>query len=213
MSHKTRIGEEQTLQEGALPLTPRASSGGRSRGSAQSPRPAARKASRDTRTGSSRRSASLSRDVLKDAAEVRALAASAVPRAKSEAAPKQAPVARKGVARKKKASPASAVTRRSSTRNAWSRQEPAPLDNLTPKTRAGAGSGSEKASASEGNGHFEHEEIARLAYSSWEARGCQGGSPEEDWFRAQAEVRLRKENLKKTRAHSGARRAQKKGRA
>jgi hypothetical protein len=87
------------------------------------------------------------------------------------------------------------------------------LDNLTPKTLAGAGSGSEKASASEGKGHFEHEEIARLAYSYWEARGCQGGSSEEDWFRAQAKIRLRKENLKETRAHGGARRAQKKGRA
>lgn len=34
----------------------------------------------------------------------------------------------------------------------------------------------------------EHEEIARLAYSYWEARGCQGGSPEEDWFRAEQEL-------------------------
>lgn len=32
------------------------------------------------------------------------------------------------------------------------------------------------------------EEIAKLAYSYWEARGCQGGSPEEDWFRAQREL-------------------------
>lgn len=31
----------------------------------------------------------------------------------------------------------------------------------------------------------EHEEIARLAYSYWEARGCPHGSPEEDWFRAE----------------------------
>jgi len=34
-----------------------------------------------------------------------------------------------------------------------------------------------------------HEEIARLAYSYWEARGCQGGSPEEDWLRAERAVR------------------------
>lgn len=33
------------------------------------------------------------------------------------------------------------------------------------------------------------EEIARLAYSFWEARGFQGGSPEEDWFRAEEELR------------------------
>ena len=34
-----------------------------------------------------------------------------------------------------------------------------------------------------------HDEIAVLAYSYWEARGCQGGSPEEDWFRAEQELR------------------------
>jgi len=32
-----------------------------------------------------------------------------------------------------------------------------------------------------------HEEIARLAYSYWEGRGYQGGSPEEDWYRAERE--------------------------
>jgi len=35
------------------------------------------------------------------------------------------------------------------------------------------------------------EEIATLAYSYWEARGCQGGSPEEDWVRAEQELRNR----------------------
>ena len=33
------------------------------------------------------------------------------------------------------------------------------------------------------------EEIARLAYSYWEARGYQGGSSEEDWLRAERELR------------------------
>ena len=33
------------------------------------------------------------------------------------------------------------------------------------------------------------DEIARLAYSSWEARGYQGGSSEEDWLRAEQELR------------------------
>jgi hypothetical protein len=32
------------------------------------------------------------------------------------------------------------------------------------------------------------EKIALLAYSYWEARGRQGGSPEEDWVRAEREV-------------------------
>ena len=30
--------------------------------------------------------------------------------------------------------------------------------------------------------------VAQLAYSYWEARGCQGGSPEEDWLRAEREL-------------------------
>jgi hypothetical protein len=33
-----------------------------------------------------------------------------------------------------------------------------------------------------------HEEIATLAYLYWESRGCQGGSPDEDWFRAELEL-------------------------
>ncbi|HTS60784.1 MAG TPA: DUF2934 domain-containing protein [Candidatus Acidoferrales bacterium] len=33
------------------------------------------------------------------------------------------------------------------------------------------------------------EAIAMLAYSYWEARGCEGGSPEEDWLRAEQELR------------------------
>jgi hypothetical protein len=32
-----------------------------------------------------------------------------------------------------------------------------------------------------------HEEVARIAQSYWEARGRQGGSPEEDWYRAERE--------------------------
>lgn len=38
----------------------------------------------------------------------------------------------------------------------------------------------------------EHEAIARLAHSYWEARGRQGGSPEEDWLRAEQEIRRRR---------------------
>ena len=39
------------------------------------------------------------------------------------------------------------------------------------------------------NPNYLHESISKLAYSYWEARGCQGGSPEEDWLRAEAEIR------------------------
>ena len=38
------------------------------------------------------------------------------------------------------------------------------------------------------------QQIARLAYSYWEARGGKGGSPWEDWFRAEQEL-LRKKEL------------------
>ena len=33
------------------------------------------------------------------------------------------------------------------------------------------------------------DEISALAYSYWEARGSQGGSPWEDWFRAETELK------------------------
>jgi hypothetical protein len=36
-----------------------------------------------------------------------------------------------------------------------------------------------------------HAEIAALAYSYWEARGCVGGSQEEDWLRAEQKLRSR----------------------
>lgn len=36
---------------------------------------------------------------------------------------------------------------------------------------------------------FTKDDIAFLAYSYWEARGYQGGSPEEDWLRAEGELR------------------------
>jgi len=35
----------------------------------------------------------------------------------------------------------------------------------------------------------DHEAIARLAYSYWEARGCPIGSQEDDWYRAENELR------------------------
>jgi hypothetical protein len=37
------------------------------------------------------------------------------------------------------------------------------------------------------------QQIAELAYSYYEARGAQGGSPWEDWFRAEDELKRRRE--------------------
>ena len=42
---------------------------------------------------------------------------------------------------------------------------------------------------------LEHKRIARLAHSYWEARGCPYGSPEEDWFRAEEELRKKKSSF------------------
>ncbi len=42
------------------------------------------------------------------------------------------------------------------------------------------------------NSDPDRDEIARLAHSYWEARGCQDGSAEEDWIRAEQELRTRK---------------------
>ena len=37
---------------------------------------------------------------------------------------------------------------------------------------------------------IQHEDIARLAYSYWVARGYQGGSAEEDWLLAEHQLQL-----------------------
>jgi hypothetical protein len=41
----------------------------------------------------------------------------------------------------------------------------------------------------ETNPTMDREAVARLAYSYWEARGFVGGSAEEDWLRAEQEIR------------------------
>ena len=47
----------------------------------------------------------------------------------------------------------------------------------------------------------DREEITRLAFQFWIERGCPIGTPEEDWFRAEAEVRSRVSQRRQT-AHS-----------
>jgi hypothetical protein len=38
---------------------------------------------------------------------------------------------------------------------------------------------------------LDREAIGRLAYFYWEERGCPNDSPDDDWFRAEAEIRHR----------------------
>ncbi len=42
----------------------------------------------------------------------------------------------------------------------------------------------------------ERDEVALLAYAYWEARGGEGGSAEEDWIRAEEELRRRRAALR-----------------
>lgn len=77
-------------------------------------------------------------------------------------------------------------------------------ESVTPKTRAKAARTTETApsaprrhkkatpvAAASSDGIVSTEEIATLAFSYWESRGYHGGSPEDDWFRAETELRER----------------------
>ncbi len=54
-------------------------------------------------------------------------------------------------------------------------------------------------------GAVDRDAIAALAYEYWLRRGCPIGSPEEDWFRAEKEIRNRQVNAQ---AATAAERAQ-----
>ena len=41
--------------------------------------------------------------------------------------------------------------------------------------------------------HPTHEDIAALAYSLWQARGCPEGTPDEDWFNAETALKTKSE--------------------
>ena len=49
----------------------------------------------------------------------------------------------------------------------------------------------EKPTTGHGMTAFGHAEIAELAYSLWESRGRPEGSPDDDWFHAVEELRVR----------------------
>ena len=43
---------------------------------------------------------------------------------------------------------------------------------------------------------LQHDEIARLAYDLWQARGCPQGSADIDWLQAEQELRVRETEKK-----------------
>ena len=88
----------------------------------------------------------------------------------------------------------------SSASAAAARSRRASTATRTPRSQAAAESGSRPARPAEAPARdttfvaeqaLSHEEIARMAYALWEARGCQHGNPEEDWRRAEEELRRR----------------------
>jgi hypothetical protein len=61
--------------------------------------------------------------------------------------------------------------------------------DATAAVGAGAATATPMESAEASHSVTGDEEIARLAYSYWVERGCPEGSPDEDWFRAEATLR------------------------
>jgi hypothetical protein len=52
------------------------------------------------------------------------------------------------------------------------------------------------------NNDLTQDEIARYAYQCWQERGCPHGSPEEDWHRAERELRARRQQSGRSSAAS-----------
>lgn len=87
------------------------------------------------------------------------------------------------VRRARKPSSPAAASSAETAATANTLQTSAPAEARAMAAAAGAGAGITSQPV------ITREEIERLAYSYWVARGCQGGSPEEDWFRAEQELR------------------------
>jgi hypothetical protein len=57
-----------------------------------------------------------------------------------------------------------------------------------PQSKGSQSNGSQSFSAGKS---FSHDEVAKLAHRFWAERGCQDGHDEEDWLRAEQELRGR----------------------
>lgn len=68
------------------------------------------------------------------------------------------------------------------------KSEPAPEESNNGSTHSISQLAGAVGSSATQEQFLNHDEIARLAYSYWVARGCTGGTPEEDWRRAEQEL-------------------------
>ena len=119
-----------------------------------------------------------------------AVAESATPAPKKRASPKKATAATSA------AKPTAARAKKSATPARSSDAAPkraAKPKTLSTKSRAPRMNATSAAASVPGTPAFEansyHDDIARLAYRFWEQRGRVEGSPEEDWLRAEQELR------------------------
>jgi hypothetical protein len=75
---------------------------------------------------------------------------------------------------------AAGITRRKPARTVRAKHSAIPAETVT-----------DSAVTAETGTEPTHEDIALLAYSYWLQRGCVDGCPEEDWMRAEQELRSR----------------------
>lgn len=73
----------------------------------------------------------------------------------------------------------------------------APVESSAPAVRAMAAAAGANGASTPGEVVLDRREIEQLAYYYWLERGGQGGSAEEDWFRAEQELRRRRGLLPK----------------
>ncbi len=114
--------------------------------------------------------------------------------ARSPSARAQAGPVRKPPSRRNK--PAAAPEPEGYSQTQISPVRPEPVQAAQPETAVPPPALSNEAAPSVGVSL--QEQIAQLAYSYWEARGCLPGNPDEDWLRAEQEIlrRLKKKNGK-----------------
>lgn len=205
MPKKAKTGETQpnaAVAEASLPGT----TSGRTRRPALIPSPTKRKAIPGLKSRSSRTSASFPAGSPAEPSEYRASVDGPAAKRATESRPQEVQPAGKGGARKKTTATAG-IGGRSSVAKARSAQKHAEAADLALQPGGGEAIHTEETAAVDGNGHFDHAEVARLAYSYWEARGHQGGSSEDDWYRAQAELSRRRQQPKETKPRRRTRKA------